>query len=122
MARRAYQGRDDMGIYTGKLPRSLGFLVVDLVADYDRREEELRRSRMGKAILRRYDDLNRAIDGAIDAVYRGEIDAAKRAMRRDIARRRGYLNCESKQWMSEGMFYRRKKWCKREIAERMGWI
>ncbi len=122
MARRAYQGKDEEGIYTGKLPGTLGFLVVGLVADYDRREAEIRRGRLPGKVLRRYLEVNRIVDEALDAVFRGEINDAKTAMRHDIGERNGYIYCESKRWMSEGMFFRRKRWCKREIAERMGWL
>lgn len=122
MARRAYQGKDEEGIYTGKLPGTLGFLVVGLVADYDRREAEIRRGRLRRELLLKYDAINRTIDVAIGTVFRGESVEVRNAMRRDIAARRGYICCESKRFMAEGLFYRRKKWCKREIAERMLWI
>ena len=116
--RRSYTGKDEEGIYTGKLPRELSREVSMICADYARRAEEIRRGRLRRQVLSNYARINAAVDGAL----RGEDERLIRAMRRDIGYGAGYIRCESKAWMSSGMFYRRKRWCKREIAERLSLI
>ena len=120
--RRSYVGKDEEGIYTGKLPRELSREVSMICADYGRRAEEIRKGRLRRQVLSNYARINAAVDGALRTVFRGEDERMIPAMRRDIGYGAGYIRCESKAWMSSGMFYRRKRWCKREIAERLSLI
>ena len=98
------------------LPAALNRLIVSLVGDYDRRASVLRRRAAGEDVLLRYHALNRLIDEAIGEVCEERI---ARQMRLDIGEGRG-ARCSPLYYMGEGLYKRRKRAAKENIAKKLG--
>ena len=105
-----------------KLPLHVKREVIELCADYHRREVELERGRRRKEVLIRYEEINRKIDEALDEACEWDSEEVKRELLRSLGEVRGYNWSPLCTMMSAAAFYRRKTLALHAIARRLDMI
>lgn len=87
------------------MPRNVAVIVSAIYADYGRREAELERKTQSRAVLEKYEELNVAVEIALECVEENIRDA----ILGDITRGRGYEASPLSPIMAKNTYYERKR-------------
>lgn len=101
-----------------KLPSTVVEIVITLCADYNRREQAIKRGNVTGAVLDRFIELNAVIDAALEEIEVG----IRKEIFFDILYRRGYDFSPASYCIAKNTYYKRKKKLIFDIAKNLAFI
>lgn len=104
--------------YQFKLPSTVVNIVKTLCADYNRREQAIKRGNVTGAVLDRFVELNAVIDTALEEIEVG----IRKEILYDIQYNRGYDFSPVSYCIAKNSYYKRKKKIIYDIAKNLAFI